>query len=135
GVLPRQRLLKRRRRDVLRGVVENIGEGIALLVRPETVKVLVGPSSEQQGPAVGHPFSHGTADVGVIVGHHCPAAGGEAVPGVFVSAAGCCITPSRVRLLITTILLTDVPFDRRRAPASRRSPPVTSTRAPLFGEG
>ncbi len=54
GVAPRKRLLQRRRRDVLLGVVEHRRERVGLrLVGPEGEEVLVGPSPEQEGAAIG----------------------------------------------------------------------------------
>src|SRR5215213_3077287 len=88
GVAPWKWLGQRCGGDVFPGVIEHLGERVVLLVGPEAVEVLIGPSSEQQRPTFGHPPSHHPAHDLISVGHR-PAAMLEAAAGVLTSPTRC----------------------------------------------
>jgi hypothetical protein len=89
GVAPRERLLQGGRRHVLLAAVDHRGVGVVLrLLGPDGGEVLVGPSLEQQRPALGDAFCHHAAHDRIGVGRR-PAAVLEAVAAVLVGVAGC----------------------------------------------
>src|SRR5205823_9022509 len=88
GVAPRKRLLQGSRRDVLLGVVEDVGEGIVPLFGPETGEVLVGPPPQQERPTSGHALRRRRAGDGIHPWGRPAAVLGAAAP-VLVGAARC----------------------------------------------
>src|SRR5919201_4714717 len=88
GVLPRQRLLERGRRDVLLRLIERRRERVVVgLLWPEVVELLIGPATEEQRAAAWH-FLAQEAGHYVVVACRGPAAVLEAIARVFVRPPG-----------------------------------------------